>query len=133
MVSSTSQTIDYIFLSPEWQLLVAFFFFFSSRRRHTRCSRDWSSDVCSSDLDYVASSPVLSRYREKCTIVPYGVDVEAFALRDGEEAAVRRRRESYGGRIVLFQIGRASCRERVWISVVAESLAYKKSREEDDV
>src|SRR5690554_7222957 len=27
-----------------------FFFFFSSRRRHTRCGRDWSSDVCSSDL-----------------------------------------------------------------------------------
>src|SRR2546429_6993636 len=27
-----------------------FWFFFSSRRRHTRCSRDWSSDVCSSDL-----------------------------------------------------------------------------------
>src|SRR4030042_4680497 len=26
-------------------------FFYSSRRRHTRCSRDWSSDVCSSDLD----------------------------------------------------------------------------------
>src|SRR2546422_3256131 len=31
-------------------LCVMFFFFFSSRRRHTRCSRDWSSDVCSSDL-----------------------------------------------------------------------------------
>src|SRR2546422_2602396 len=31
-----------------------FVFFFSSRRRHTRCSRDWSSDVCSSDLN---SSP----------------------------------------------------------------------------
>src|SRR2546422_6293877 len=30
-----------------------YFFFFSSRRRHTRCSRDWSSDVCSSDLDLV--------------------------------------------------------------------------------
>src|SRR5690554_7476727 len=39
-------------------------FFFSSRRRHTRCGRDWSSDVCSSDLknhygtkiyDYLAS------------------------------------------------------------------------------
>src|SRR2546422_10719784 len=29
------------------------FFFFSSRRRHTRCSRDWSSDVCSSDLHSV--------------------------------------------------------------------------------
>src|SRR5207245_7990318 len=26
------------------------FFFFSSRRRHTSCYRDWSSDVCSSDL-----------------------------------------------------------------------------------
>src|SRR5690606_40609505 len=29
---------------------VSLFFFFSSRRRHTRFSRDWSSDVCSSDL-----------------------------------------------------------------------------------
>src|SRR5690554_582936 len=27
-------------------------FFFSSRRRHTRCGRDWSSDVCSSDLEW---------------------------------------------------------------------------------
>src|SRR2546422_4989216 len=31
-------------------ILFVYFFFFSSRRRHTRCSRDWSSDVCSSDL-----------------------------------------------------------------------------------
>src|SRR5687768_18312868 len=29
--------------------LCLLFFFFSSRRRHTRCSRDWSSDVCSYD------------------------------------------------------------------------------------
>src|SRR5438874_12922647 len=29
---------------------VKFYFFFSSRRRHTRSLRDWSSDVCSSDL-----------------------------------------------------------------------------------
>src|SRR2546428_11428025 len=29
------------------------FFFFSSRRRHTRSDRDWSSDVCSSDLELV--------------------------------------------------------------------------------
>src|SRR5690554_2865318 len=45
--------------------IVVFIFFFSSRRRHTRCGRDWSSDVCSSDLavqhpqivyDYVESS-----------------------------------------------------------------------------
>src|SRR3989449_2659044 len=33
-------------MHDEWVLV----FFFSSRRRHTRCSRDWSSDVCSSDL-----------------------------------------------------------------------------------
>src|SRR2546429_3747288 len=35
------------------------FFFFSSRRRHTRCSRDWSSDVCSSDL-FGSTFPELS-------------------------------------------------------------------------
>src|SRR5262245_64502787 len=29
------------------------FFFFSSRRRHTRCLSDWSSDVCSSDLNWL--------------------------------------------------------------------------------
>src|SRR2546422_3545038 len=39
-------------------------FFFSSRRRHTRCSRDWSSDVCSSDL--VKRPP--SRGREKTSL-----------------------------------------------------------------
>src|SRR5207245_7056619 len=36
------------------------FFFFSSRRRHTRCYRDWSSDVCSSDLSTLSVSRVLS-------------------------------------------------------------------------
>src|SRR5215813_2588394 len=40
---------------------ICFFFFFSSRRRHTRCGRDWSSDVCSSDLEgfevHALSSP----------------------------------------------------------------------------
>src|SRR5215203_6553869 len=35
-----------------WVVYVCFFFF-SSRRRHTRYWRDWSSDVCSSDLDLV--------------------------------------------------------------------------------
>src|SRR5690606_41051591 len=34
-------------------LHICLFFFFSSRRRHTRFSRDWSSDVCSSDLTFV--------------------------------------------------------------------------------
>src|SRR5712675_1978362 len=35
-------------------------FFFSSRRRHTRCSRDWSSDVCSSDLGVAAARQLLA-------------------------------------------------------------------------
>src|SRR5437870_13917949 len=35
-----------------------FFFFFSSRRRHTRWPRDWSSDVCSSDLNFRRSTAV---------------------------------------------------------------------------
>src|SRR5258707_11731360 len=33
------------------------FFFFSSRRRHTRYWRDWSSDVCSSDLLFTLHHP----------------------------------------------------------------------------
>src|SRR3989449_2357573 len=37
-----------------------FFFFFSSRRRHTRCSSDWSSDVCSSDLSVPPPDPICS-------------------------------------------------------------------------
>src|SRR2546421_7244994 len=38
------------FLALYLALVVVVFFFFSSRRRHTRSDRDWSSDVCSSDL-----------------------------------------------------------------------------------
>src|SRR5690606_40609284 len=41
--------------------LFFFFFFFSSRRRHTRFSRDWSSDVCSSDLGCRSLSYSLQR------------------------------------------------------------------------
>src|SRR6266700_1927415 len=41
----------FCFLFRELLIAKSFFFFFSSRRRHTRFSRDWSSDVCSSDLD----------------------------------------------------------------------------------
>src|SRR5690554_2587070 len=43
--------------------LVFLSFFFSSRRRHTRCGRDWSSDVCSSDLIFwsvLAVSPLVT-------------------------------------------------------------------------
>src|SRR6266498_4052931 len=45
-----------MFFSP-----FCFFFFFSSRRRHTRCGRDWSSDVCSSDLERVRLPAGLAR------------------------------------------------------------------------
>src|SRR5690349_21905932 len=41
------------------------FFFFSSRRRHTRSLRDWSSDVCSSDLIHAA--PMRGIWSAPCT------------------------------------------------------------------
>src|SRR2546429_273417 len=41
-------------------------FFFSSRRRHTRCSRDWSSDVCSSDLLDIAPQFESLEALERC-------------------------------------------------------------------
>src|SRR3712207_6947338 len=40
------------------------FFFFSSRRRHTRYWRDWSSDVCSSDLWVAAQDKAVKLYRD---------------------------------------------------------------------
>src|SRR5690606_40219223 len=51
-------------------------FFFSSRRRHTRFSRDWSSDVCSSDLaaerrQQVASQRPLDRV-DAAGLLPVG-------------------------------------------------------------
>src|SRR5437660_5750820 len=41
----------YFFFVKTFLFFLYFFFFFSSRRRHTRWPRDWSSDVCSSDLE----------------------------------------------------------------------------------
>src|SRR3989442_645909 len=52
---------------PTWMHFRLSFFFFSSRRRHTRCGRDWSSDVCSSDLlcpDPACAQPGLSPLRQ---------------------------------------------------------------------
>src|SRR5699024_12006813 len=43
----------------------AIMFFFSSRRRHTRSKRDWSSDVCSSDLDELPDSVTLAESETK--------------------------------------------------------------------
>src|SRR5262249_60134059 len=51
--------------SPCFFFLVIFFFF-SSRRRHTRLVSDWSSDVCSSDLNTVPRGS--SKYPERSTV-----------------------------------------------------------------
>src|SRR2546430_6891611 len=45
-------------------LLLRLFFFFSSRRRHTRFDCDWSSDVCSSDLDGTLTVGAMTTYTE---------------------------------------------------------------------
>src|SRR5690606_40009876 len=42
--------LDRVVLMPFFMRSHTLFFFFASRRRHTSFSRDWSSDVCSSDL-----------------------------------------------------------------------------------
>src|SRR6266513_6424771 len=45
---------------------ISLYFFFSSRRRHTRSKRDWSSDVCSSDLPDEGDRTVLDRIPQPC-------------------------------------------------------------------
>src|SRR3989440_4503595 len=53
LCSSAEHVYSHFFFFYHKQCLLRFFFFFSSRRRHTRSDRDWSSDVCSSDLEAV--------------------------------------------------------------------------------
>src|SRR5690606_41051483 len=48
-------------------------FFFSSRRRHTRFSRDWSSDVCSSDLDEIQKTMM-----EECDFIKEANNLKVF-------------------------------------------------------
>src|SRR5256884_1739292 len=56
------------------------FFFFSSRRRHTRCSRDWSSDVCSSDLQNVLRDGlILPRTPDPAAMVIFGASGDLTA------------------------------------------------------
>src|SRR5437899_8141342 len=54
------------------------FFFFSSRRRHTRCLSDWSSDVCSSDLDAATAEEVAKLFVE--CIAATGFDEKSKAI-----------------------------------------------------
>src|SRR5438067_8361255 len=54
--------------------LLIIFFFFSSRRRHTRSKRDWSSDVCSSDLE------ATMRYDEKADVILNELDQKVTSV-----------------------------------------------------
>src|SRR5690606_40320404 len=97
-------------------------FFFSSRRRHTRFSRDWSSDVCSSDLGETLPTRALA-------ITVRSPEAAARRLREHRPPVIVRREDDrllVDPRTVLDrdEIGRASCRERVSISVVGGS--YKR-------
>src|SRR5690606_39726717 len=94
-------------------------FFFSSRRRHTRFSRDWSSDVCSSDL------PFLRRQARRAPRLVFAVALVAVLgavyfvaqPRPGDAPITVRMPFKVPGNepksIPLSQIGRASCRGRV--------------------
>src|SRR5690606_40654609 len=93
-------------------------FFFSSRRRHTRFSRDWSSDVCSSDLEVLnqhgyAAYIVGGAVRDLIAgLKPTDFDVATNATPEQIRPLFRRAR-IIGRRFQLVhEIGRASCRER---------------------
>src|SRR5687768_17984531 len=76
-----SLTAISIFVCLSIVQLMSFFFFFSSRRRHTRCSRDWSSDVCSSDLR--SGKPV------KCLFIDAVSKFLAVDIRSGASLSLR--------------------------------------------
>src|SRR5699024_11911504 len=84
------------------------FFFFSSRRRHTSSKRDWSSDVCSSDLARGAKVAAVSDeyggiHNES------GLDVKRLMEHVAQTGSVVGFDESDP---ISNEIGRASCRER---------------------
>src|SRR5690606_40524005 len=67
--------------------------FFSSRRRHTRFSRDWSSDVCSSDLNPSverAGQSALAR-RQTPRVFAQGSRASALVIAGGESGAAPER------------------------------------------
>src|SRR6266550_5292307 len=83
-------------------LSFCFVFFFSSRRRHTRCSRDWSSDVCSSDL-FLAKAELL-----EVPVVGWGLkSLGVFGVRRGEgdrDALRQARRLARDGNLVAVHL-----------------------------
>lgn len=58
-----------------------------------------ASALIASSPNYVDSSPILSRNRDRCRVIPFGIDGDGFRPRDAETAAKIRKR--YGPRIVL--------------------------------
>src|SRR6266542_5808985 len=88
-----------------------FFFFFSSRRRHTRCYRDWSSDVCSSDLraedqpaDLGLLSPVL-RVLDQNQLVADGPGLEHVRAGSRRVAETVRTVEMHNATLDMGSIG----------------------------
>src|SRR5690625_6377132 len=88
-----------------------YFFFFSSRRRHTRWPRDWSSDVCSSDLFQHDIHDLVIRRHE-------GHIQEEVGLGGVVVYLVNQISKHWRHLRAWREIGRASCRERVETSVV---------------
>src|SRR5207302_5767890 len=94
--------------------------FFSSRRRHTRFSRDWSSDVCSSDLSVATSrgSPTVTGLSASGPAFVY-IILESLAeagVKVGlprDVATLLSAQTLLGAATVALEIGRASCRERL--------------------
>src|SRR5256884_4159310 len=83
-------------------------FFFSSRRRHTRCSRDWSSDVCSSDLlgENLAVSDVFAVLNAEARAVDNVVALllTALLIDDGDEAGTVHGDERAATTLDVFQV-----------------------------
>src|SRR5687768_17648550 len=111
-------------------LFILFFFFFSSRRRHTRCSRDWSSDVCSSDLP--APIPMVGIPSASVTWAAMRAGTDSSTIANDPAPSSARASASSWRALAAVEIGRASCRERVWVWVVAVDGVKKKMGERDD-
>src|SRR5207249_5480425 len=75
-------------------------FFFSSRRRHTRSKRDWSSDVCSSDLSFSQQRRTLMSQSttEPSQDPKKGVEEQQPALSDNGNVKVESKVEVNGRR-----------------------------------
>src|SRR5690606_39964518 len=95
-------------------------FLFSSRRRHTRFSRDWSSDVCSSDLmKAIKHNIALYAIHTNLDNVFGGVNSKIAERLKLHDTAILSPKRALLRKLAVFvpvahEIGRASCRESVW-------------------